>query len=67
MTKVKCVICGETIQSKHRHDFVECSCGNIFVDGGNDYLRMGFKKEGSYEMVEEKYELERDVGRATQS
>jgi hypothetical protein len=36
---VKCLICGDIIQSRHRHDFVTCSCGNISVDGGNDYNR----------------------------
>jgi len=39
--KVKCLKCGDEIQSQHRHDFVECSCGNIFVDGGTDYFRYG--------------------------
>ena len=34
--------CGDIIESVHRHDFVECSCGSIFVDGGHDYLRRGF-------------------------
>ena len=38
----KCLKCGETIESKHRHDFVSCSCGNLFVDGGKEYLRRGY-------------------------
>jgi hypothetical protein len=25
--------------SKHRHDFVTCSCGTISVDGGQEYLK----------------------------
>lgn len=37
----KCKKCGDIIESKHRHDFVQCSCGAIFVDGGNDYIRRG--------------------------
>lgn len=37
----KCLICGDVIESKHRHDFVRCGCGEIFVDGGKDYLRRG--------------------------
>ena len=42
MGKVKCLNCGEILESKHRHDFVRCGCGNeTFVDGGNDYLRCG--------------------------
>lgn len=39
--KVKCVRCEDIIQSKHRHDYVKCRCGAIFIDGGSDYLRMG--------------------------
>lgn len=39
--KVQCKLCGDVIESKYRHDFVRCKCGDIFVDGGNDYLRMG--------------------------
>lgn len=37
---VKCLTCGDVIESKHRHDFVKCSCGGIAVDGGHDYLRL---------------------------
>jgi len=36
---VTCLGCGDFIVSKHRHDFVECTCGAIAVDGGQDYLR----------------------------
>lgn len=38
---VICNKCDEFIVSKNRHDFVECKCGNIFVDGGQEYLRRG--------------------------
>ena len=37
----QCLRCGDTIESKHRHDFQSCSCGAVFVDGGLDYLRRG--------------------------
>lgn len=36
---IKCVKCGDIIESKSRHDFVTCGCGSVSVDGGNDYLR----------------------------
>lgn len=36
-----CNKCNDFIVSKTRHDFVECSCGAIFVDGGQEYLRRG--------------------------
>lgn len=30
------------MESKHRHDFVQCDCPlETFVDGGNDYVRTG--------------------------
>jgi hypothetical protein len=35
----RCLKCGETIVSRHRHDFVTCKCGAISVDGGRAYLR----------------------------
>ena len=42
MGKVKCLECGEILESVHRHDFQSCECVNkTFVDGGNDYLRCG--------------------------
>ena len=36
---VTCLGCGDFIVSKHRHDFVTCTCGAISVDGGQEYLR----------------------------
>jgi len=39
----KCKLCGDIIESKSRHDWVECNCGEIFVDGGLDYFRAGAK------------------------
>ena len=36
---VVCHMCGDKIFSKHRHDFVTCTCGAISVDGGQEYLR----------------------------
>ena len=38
-----CLECDEVIESTHRHDFVKCSCENLFVDGGLDYVRRGFR------------------------
>lgn len=35
----KCNRCGEEIWSEHRHDYRECKCGSIAVDGGTAYLR----------------------------
>jgi hypothetical protein len=35
----ECALCGDVIESTHRHDFVTCKCGEISVDGGKAYLR----------------------------
>ena len=41
MSKAKCLKCNDVIESKHRHDFVKCGCGEIFLDGGDEYIRAG--------------------------
>lgn len=38
----KCLDCGDEIESKWRHNWVQCSCGHAFVDGGKEYIRHGF-------------------------
>jgi hypothetical protein len=43
-----CLICNEEIKSRTRHDFVKCSCGNVCVDGGKDYLRRSVKDLSKY-------------------
>jgi hypothetical protein len=43
-----CNKCGELIISKHRHDYVECKCGDCVVDGGQEYLRRVYKPDASY-------------------
>ena len=40
---IKCVNCGDVIESKHTHDFKFCSCGTVAVDGGLSYLKRCFK------------------------
>lgn len=40
----KCLVCNETIVSRHVHDYRTCGCENeTMVDGGNDYTRFGAK------------------------
>ncbi len=39
--KAECHSCEDVIQSMFRHDYQTCKCGNLFVDGGRDYLRRG--------------------------
>lgn len=40
--KIKCLFCGDIIESKSVHDFKSCSCGKVSVDGGKEYLRRCF-------------------------
>lgn len=41
--KAQCKLCKSIIESKHGHDFKQCSCGEIFIDGGKnvDSIRRG--------------------------
>jgi len=50
--KAKCNKCGEIVESKHRHDFVRCSCKNLAVDGGKDYLKRLYKEHGYEDLSE---------------
>ena len=37
---IKCLVCNTVLESKHRHDYVQCHCSNeAAVDGGLIYLR----------------------------
>lgn len=41
---VKCLVCNTVLESKHRHNFVQCNCENqSFTDGGLSYNRVGGK------------------------
>ena len=40
--KIKCKVCGVVIQSIDRHDYQKCRCGAIFIDGGDEYMRLGW-------------------------
>lgn len=50
--RIKCLKCGDIIESAHRHDWVQCSCGACFVDGGHDYMRVGGNFEDWEDMSE---------------
>lgn len=41
--KIKCLICGDIIESKSVHNLVSCKCESCHIDGGNEYLRFGGK------------------------
>jgi hypothetical protein len=58
----KCKKCGETIESKHRHDFVWCKCESIAVDGGKDYLKRVGDIENIIELSEMTEETKKVIG-----
>jgi len=40
--KIRCLWCGDILESFTVHDFKRCRCGKCFTDGGLDYVRRGF-------------------------
>lgn len=52
-TKMRCSNCKEVIESKHRHDWVQCSCKGLFVDGGSNYFRAGGKHLKTSTVIDE--------------
>lgn len=45
INRIRCKKCGDVIESTYRHDFKDCKCGAVAVDGGKDYLRRGGNRE----------------------
>jgi hypothetical protein len=37
---IECLLCGDKIWSRHRHDFRWCKCEKVAVDGGREYLKI---------------------------
>ena len=59
--RAKCLKCGDIIESRHQHDFVRCSCGNLFIDGGTGYFtRVGIGEPGTMEDLCEFVEVNDD-------
>ncbi len=51
--RLKCLLCGDTIESKYRHDFQQCRCGEAFVDGGKSYVRYGCTSPANIKILTE--------------
>ena len=53
--RIKCLKCGQVIESERRHDLIWCSCGSCTVDGGTSYLKRAWRPdaEGPEEVFEE--------------
>jgi hypothetical protein len=58
---IECPVCHDVIESVHRHDFKYCSCGNVSVDGGQEYRKRSWGNGGlpieRSEVIEEDYVL----------
>ena len=52
VNRIKCIKCGDIIESNSVHDFKFCTCGAVAVDGGRDYLRRCGKREDWEELSE---------------
>ena len=50
--KAICRRCKTTIHSQYRHDWKQCKCKSIYVDGGNSYFRGGFPTDGEDVFIE---------------
>ena len=57
---IQCKLCGEVIESKHVHDFVQCKCGACAVDGGHEYLRRCFRDKDCYIDLSESIEISKE-------
>ena len=42
---IKCLKCGDKIPSNTHKKLTPCKCGAIWVDGCEDYVRIGVKEE----------------------
>lgn len=40
---IKCSKCKTVIYSRAHHDFHWCPCESIYIDGGFEYMRVGYK------------------------
>lgn len=42
---IQCLKCNDIIESKYGHDFKQCKCGSVFIDGGPESPRFGYKRD----------------------
>jgi len=60
MSKIRAKCCDTLLESKHRHDLVVCKCEKVFLDGGNDYMRLGYPPGPRDEHVEVLEDVKKD-------
>jgi tRNA(Ile2) C34 agmatinyltransferase TiaS len=61
INKAQCKLCGDIIESKSRHDYVRCGCGEIAVDGGTEYRKRSAKDLSNIIELSEVYQEEVEV------
>lgn len=62
INQAKCLLCGDILTSKHSHDYVTCKCGNLSIDGGNEYPRRLYNNPNSYQDLSE-YDIQKSDDR----
>ena len=50
--KIKCINCGNILESKTPNDFKRCSCRKVAIDGGHEYLKRIGNEEEYIELCE---------------
>jgi len=63
LNSAMCLVCDDTIVSKHSHDYVTCNCGALSVDGGLEYLKRNFVKMEDWIEMSEYEEIKDDPSR----
>lgn len=61
LNRIQCKRCKDIITSHHRHDYNECFCGSVQVDGGSWYLRRGWSEGNSEDLIIEMSEYYKDI------
>ena len=42
LNTIQCTNCNDILVSLDRHDYRTCKCGNVSLDGGDDYCKVNF-------------------------
>lgn len=51
MTKIRCLKCGDVLVGDKKGTYIQCSCGNVYIDETEYYCRVGFKDENQYKLL----------------
>ena len=52
VTCIVCEKCKDLIYSRARHDFMECSCKSISIDGGREYTKISYEPNTTISQIE---------------